>query len=194
MAHRRSQVARYERRNMRGSEEVNSPDAARPVIAFAARRGAITRPIRLRSYWLSSFTIVQGNLRCFARLTGRETMGGQLMRTSVFAIIMAFGTVTAIPALAQQPAAPGQQMQPGQQSQEDADKGIKTRNSGESGYVADQEKPGAAAHPPGQPDKSSETTGTSMPSARDASTQGAGTAGPAERKGDATTPGSTMKK
>jgi hypothetical protein len=38
------------------------------------------------------------------------------------------------------------------------------------------------------------TTGTSMPSAKDASTQGAGTAGAAEKKGDATAPGGTMKK
>jgi hypothetical protein len=38
------------------------------------------------------------------------------------------------------------------------------------------------------------TTGSSMPSAKDASTQGADTAGPAEKKGDATTPGGAMKK
>ncbi|HEV7881238.1 hypothetical protein [Bradyrhizobium sp.] len=37
-------------------------------------------------------------------------------------------------------------------------------------------------------------TGTSMPSAKDSSTQGASTAGSAEKKGDATTPGGTMKK
>jgi hypothetical protein len=35
---------------------------------------------------------------------------------------------------------------------------------------------------------------SSMPSSRDASTQGANTAGAAEKKGDATTPGGTMKK
>jgi hypothetical protein len=115
------------------------------------------------------------------------------MRTSMLAVIVAFGTTITMPALAQQSTAPGQQMQPDQQTQEDADKGIKTRNSGESGYVADQEKPGASAHPPGQPDKNSATTGSSMPS-KDTSPQGAGTAGPAERKGDATTPGGTMKK
>jgi hypothetical protein len=38
------------------------------------------------------------------------------------------------------------------------------------------------------------TTGSSMPSAKDASTQGADTSGSAEKKGDATTPGGTMKK
>ncbi len=42
--------------------------------------------------------------------------------------------------------------------QREADKGVKTRNSGESGYVADQDKPGASAHPPGLPDV---TTGQS---------------------------------
>jgi hypothetical protein len=42
---------------------------------------------------------------------------------------------------------------------EEADKGVKTRNSGESGYVGDQDKTGALAHPPGRPD-SQQTTGT----------------------------------
>jgi hypothetical protein len=36
-------------------------------------------------------------------------------------------------------------------SQDEADKGVKTRNSSESGYVADQEKPGSSAHAPGRP-------------------------------------------
>jgi hypothetical protein len=35
---------------------------------------------------------------------------------------------------------------------------------------------------------------SAMPSSRDASTQGANTAGSAQKKGDATTPGGTMKK
>jgi hypothetical protein len=43
--------------------------------------------------------------------------------------------------------------------QREADKGAKTRNSGESGYVADQDKPGASAHPPGRPE-SEQTTGS----------------------------------
>ncbi|WFU14990.1 hypothetical protein [Bradyrhizobium sp. CB3481] len=38
------------------------------------------------------------------------------------------------------------------------------------------------------------TTGASRPSPKDASTQGAGTAGATDKKGDATTPGGTMKK
>jgi hypothetical protein len=38
------------------------------------------------------------------------------------------------------------------------------------------------------------TTGRSAPSAKDASTQGAGTAGAVNKKGDAASPGGTMKK
>jgi hypothetical protein len=45
-----------------------------------------------------------------------------------------------------------------QQMQDEADKGVKTRNSGESGYVADQEKPGSSAHAPGRPDTAPQTT------------------------------------
>ena len=81
------------------------------------------------------------------------------MRTSILAIMFAFGVVGAVPALAQQSTAPGQsQIQSNKQMQEDADKGIKTRNSGESGFVGEQEKPGAAARAPGQPGHNSQTT------------------------------------
>jgi len=95
------------------------------------------------------------------------------MRTSIFAIIVVAGTAIAFQATAQQQAAPSEQTkeqmhsdvdkglkssEPNAQMQRDADKGIKTRNSGESGYVADQDKPGASSHPPGQPDV---TTGQS---------------------------------
>ena len=45
-----------------------------------------------------------------------------------------------------------------QQMQDEADKGVKTRSSGESGYVADQEKPGSSAHAPGRPDTAQQTT------------------------------------
>jgi hypothetical protein len=38
------------------------------------------------------------------------------------------------------------------------------------------------------------TTGSSMPTSRDPSTQGAGTAGSVGKKGDAASPGGTMKK
>jgi hypothetical protein len=91
------------------------------------------------------------------------------MRTSIFAIIALAGSAVAFQAMAQQKpaqqqAAPREQTtermhgasdklnttgQANDQMQRDADKGIKTRNSGESGYVADQDKPGASAHPPG---------------------------------------------
>jgi hypothetical protein len=80
------------------------------------------------------------------------------MRTSILTMTTAIGIALAVPALAQQSTAPGQQMQSDKQMQEEADKGIKTRNSGESGFVGRQETPGAAAHPPGQPNPNSQTT------------------------------------
>ena len=67
------------------------------------------------------------------------------MRASILATIFAFGSVIAVPAVAQQSTGTSSQ----QQMQDDADKGIKTRNSGESGYKGEQEKPGAASHVPG---------------------------------------------
>jgi hypothetical protein len=83
------------------------------------------------------------------------------MRTSILATTAAFGIAIAAPALAQQSTAPSQQqMQSDKQMQEEADKGIKTRDSGESGFVGQQETPGASAHPPGRPDPSSSQTTT----------------------------------
>jgi hypothetical protein len=76
------------------------------------------------------------------------------MRTSILAIVVVTGTTIGLPALAQQSAGPSQQ------TQDEADKGIKTRNSGESGYVGEQEKPGASSHPPGRPDTQSNQTTT----------------------------------
>jgi hypothetical protein len=94
------------------------------------------------------------------------------MRTSILAVLVIGGAI-AFPATAQQQqAAPSSQTkeqihsgadtqlkanEPNEQMQHEADKGAKTRNSGESGYVADQDKPGASAHPPGQPEQ---TTGS----------------------------------
>ncbi|ANW01970.1 hypothetical protein LMTR13_19145 [Bradyrhizobium icense] len=75
-------------------------------------------------------------------------------------MMVAFGTALTMPALAQQSTAPGLQVQTDKQMQEEADKGIKTRDSGQSGLVSEQEKPGASAHPPGQPHPSSQTTGS----------------------------------
>ena len=101
------------------------------------------------------------------------------MRTSILAIIVAFGTTIVVPALAQQQTGPSQQ--------EEADKGIKTRNSGESGYVSEQEKSGASSHAPGQPDTKSKqtTTGTSS------GTQDSGIAGDATVRKQEQKPAST---
>ncbi len=49
------------------------------------------------------------------------------MRTTIVAMLVASGTMIALPALGQQQPAPNPQMQ------EEADKGAKTRQSGESG-------------------------------------------------------------
>jgi len=76
------------------------------------------------------------------------------MRTTIVAMLVASGTMIALPALGQQQPAPNPQMQ------EEADKGAKTRQSGESGYVGEQEKPGASARPPGKTDFAPPTTGS----------------------------------
>jgi hypothetical protein len=76
------------------------------------------------------------------------------MRTPMIAMLVAGGTIIALPALAQQQPAPNPQMQ------EEADKGVKTRQSGESGYVGEQEKPGASARPPGKTESAPPTTGS----------------------------------
>ena len=78
------------------------------------------------------------------------------MRTTILAILLAASASIALPAMAQDARAP-QQRGVDQKMQNEADKGVKTRNSGESGYVADQEKPGASSHAPGRPDT---TTGS----------------------------------
>ena len=84
------------------------------------------------------------------------------------AILFVTATATlGAPAVAQQPV--------NQKVQEQADKGIKTENSGASGYVADQDKSGASAHPPGQPNKTSDTgAAATAPSAQNS---GAGISG-----------------
>jgi hypothetical protein len=81
------------------------------------------------------------------------------MRISIHALAVASGIAFAVPALAQPSTGPSPQ-QSDKQMQEEADKGIKTRDSGESGFVGQQEKPGASAHPPGQPNPSSSQTTT----------------------------------
>jgi len=93
------------------------------------------------------------------------------MRTSILAIIVVAAAAVAFQAKAQQQpqAAPSEltkeQIDKGgktSMANQFADKGVKTRNSGESGYVGDQDKTGASAHPPGRPD-SQQTTGTGAP-------------------------------
>src|SRR4051812_34741675 len=89
------------------------------------------------------------------------------MRTSILAIIVVAAAAVAFQAKAQQQqAAPSEstkeQIDKGgkpSMPNEDADKGVKTRNSGESGYVGDQDKTGASANPPGRPN-SQQTTGS----------------------------------
>jgi hypothetical protein len=97
------------------------------------------------------------------------------MRISALAMIVVAGSAIAFQAAAQQQqAAPSEQTreemhrdvdkglktsEPDEQMQREADKGVKTRNSGESGYVVDQDRPGASAHPPGRPE-SEQTTGS----------------------------------
>jgi hypothetical protein len=75
------------------------------------------------------------------------------MRTTIIAMLVASGTMITLPARAQQQTAPNPQIQ------EEADKGAKTRQSGESGYVGEQEKPGASAHAPGA---AAPTTGSNI--------------------------------
>ena len=76
------------------------------------------------------------------------------MRTSTLAMVVAIGSMIARPVLAQQQTVPNPQMQ------EEADKGAKTRQSGELGYVGEQEKSGASAHAPGRAGDSQPTTGS----------------------------------
>ncbi|MCK1552564.1 hypothetical protein IVB11_26745 [Bradyrhizobium sp. 177] len=63
---------------------------------------------------------------------------------------LALVPLISIPAAAQQQTGATSQAGVDQNVQTEADKGIKTRNSGEAGYVANQDKPGPASHAPGQ--------------------------------------------
>lgn len=58
--------------------------------------------------------------------------------------------VTSIPAAAQQKTEATSQSGVAQNVQTEADKGIKAPHSGESGYVGDQDLPGAASHAAGE--------------------------------------------
>jgi hypothetical protein len=100
------------------------------------------------------------NRKCLplrALKVGVEHLEGFLPMRATVLMIVALASVVAVPASAQQQTVPNPKMQ------EEADKGAKTRQSGESGYVGEQEKPGASAHAPGQSGQSKAppaTTGT----------------------------------
>lgn len=67
-----------------------------------------------------------------------------------------------LPAAGQQQTSATPQSSVAQAVQTEADKGIKTRNSGESGYVGNQDRPGAASHAPREtPNAVGTTTGSS---------------------------------
>lgn len=98
------------------------------------------------------------------------------MRIPTLIALVVTATAFGFSAAAQQPI-------PGQNRQSEADKGAKTQNSGASGYVGDQERPGAAAHPPGEPGT---TTGASSATAPSASNSGTGISGsPGNKNGPA---------
>ncbi|WP_377827388.1 hypothetical protein ACFKHW_20670 [Bradyrhizobium lupini] len=84
------------------------------------------------------------------------------MRKLSLAFVAALPLIS-IPAAAQQTGATSQ-AGVDKNVQTEADKGIKTRNSGESGYVANQDKPGAASHAPGETTSTAgTTTGSTTP-------------------------------
>ena len=110
------------------------------------------------------------------------------MRISILATIFAFGMVIALPAQAQQSTGSSSQ----QQMQDDADKGIKTRNSGESGYVGEQERPGASSHVPGQPDTKSSQTTTGSSSTRETGGKAGGVSVGEQEKKPVTAPATSQ--
>lgn len=61
--------------------------------------------------------------------------------------------------------------------QHEADKGVKTRNSGASGFVSEQEKQGSATHIPGQTNSTTTTGAATAPSAPNSGTGIAGAPG-----------------
>ncbi|MCK1740669.1 hypothetical protein IVA80_07230 [Bradyrhizobium sp. 139] len=82
-----------------------------------------------------------------------------------------------------------QQASPSHNLQNEADKGIKTQNSGASGYVSEQEKPGSAAHVPGSATHTDSGSAATAPSAQNS---GAGIAGaPGNKNGPPAHTGTT---
>jgi hypothetical protein len=86
----------------------------------------------------------------------------KLMRKYTIALLVA-GVAAAGPMTVERASA--------QHQNSEADKGVKTLNSGESGYVGDQNNPGAAATPLGRPGAATNSAGVSnAPSARNSDT------------------------
>ena len=112
------------------------------------------------------------------------------MRISILATIFAFGTVVTLPAQAQQSTGSSSQ----QQTQDEADKGIKTRNSGESGLVSEQEKPGASSHAPGQPDTKGSQTTTGSSSTRETGGKAGGVSVGEQEKKPVTSPATSQRR
>ena len=82
-----------------------------------------------------------------------------------------------------------QQASPSPNLQNEADKGIKTQNSGASGYVSEQDKPGSAAQIPGSPAHTDSGSAATAPSAQNS---GAGIAGaPGNKNGPPAHTGTT---
>jgi len=102
------------------------------------------------------------------------------MRTPTL-VLLALISCAAVPANAQ--------TSPSTSLQNEADKGIKTENSGASGYVGEQQKPGSAAHLPGDPNRT-ENSGRAA-AAPSAQNSGAGIAGAAGNK-NGPAPGQTV--
>ncbi|MCW2220740.1 hypothetical protein JEY40_33475 [Bradyrhizobium japonicum] len=87
-----------------------------------------------------------------------------MRRIALAAIVVAVG----LPPVAAQQTSPNMQ--------NEADKGIKTQNSGASGYVGEQDRPGSAAQMPGSSSGRADST-TTAPSAQNSGTGIAGAPG-----------------
>jgi hypothetical protein len=87
-------------------------------------------------------------------------------------VLLAAVSCAGLPAMAQ--------TSPSTSPQSEADKGIKTENSGASGVVGEQQRPGSAAHLPGDPNRA-ETAGQAA-TAPSAQNSGVGIAGAAGNK------------
>ncbi|MET3997835.1 hypothetical protein ABIC08_002341 [Bradyrhizobium sp. RT9b] len=104
-----------------------------------------------------------------------------MRRIALAAIVLAAGFTPVI----------AQQSSPSQNLQNEADKGIKTHNSGASGYVGEQDRPGSAAQAPGSNSGRADSTATA-PSAQNSGTGIAGAPGSESGPSPTGTVGQTM--